>query len=117
MAKGKDSESEDAALRARLAELSGALDKRQQTPSPPGDNKSAETSGQSTGAAANLGFRVLVEFVTAIVIGPVIGWQIDAWFSTGPVFLIIFLIVGVAAGMLNVYRVGVGLSGPKRDRK
>jgi ATP synthase protein I len=117
MAKGEDSEGEDAALRARLAELSGALDKRQQTQAPSGDDKSAESSGQSIGAATNLGFRVLVEFVTAIIIGPVIGWQIDAWLSTGPIFLIIFLFVGVAAGFLNVYRIGVGSSGSTHRRK
>lgn len=115
MAEGEDSE--DAALRARLAKLSGALDKRQQTPPQSTDDKSADASGQSIGAAANLGFRVLVEFVTAVVVGPLIGWQIDSWLSTGPLFLIIFLILGVAAGMLNVYRIGVGSSGPFSGRK
>jgi ATP synthase protein I len=117
MAKGEDSEGEDEALRARLAELSGALDRRQQTQAQSGDDKSAESSSQSIGVATNFGFRVLVEFVTAIVVGPVIGWQIDAWLSTGPIFLIIFLFVGVAAGFLNVYRMGVGSSGLKRRQK
>jgi ATP synthase protein I len=117
MAEGEDSESEDAALRARLAKLSGALDKRQETPSQSNDNKSADASGQSIGVAANLGFRVLIEFVTAVIVGPLIGWQIDSWLSTAPIFLIIFLILGVAAGMLNVYRIGVGSSGPFGGRK
>jgi ATP synthase protein I len=111
MADGENGEGEDAALRARLAQLSGALDKRQQKPPEPPDDKNAASTAQSIGAAANLGFRVLIEFVTAVVIGPVIGWQIDAWLKTGPIFLIIFLIVGVAAGMLNVYRIGTGSSG------
>src|SRR5271168_4159341 len=99
---GRDTESEDARLRSRLSKLSSALDGRQQTPSDSGDKATTDQSSQSLGAATNLGFRVLVEFVTAIVVGPLIGWQIDAWFHTGPIFLIIFLILGMVAGLLNV---------------
>lgn len=114
MAKGEDKGGEDAALRARLAELSNALEKKRQTSAQSGDDTNAGSTPQSIGAAANLGFRVLVEFVTAVVLGPVIGWQIDAWLKTGPVFLIIFLFLGMAAGFLNVYRIGVGPRGSKR---
>ena len=73
-------------------------------------------SRQSIGAA-NLGFRALVEFVTAVVVSPIIGWQIDVWLKTRPIFLVIFLILGMMAGLLNVYRIAVGQTGPKRDAK
>ena len=52
--------------------------------------------------------------VTAIVVAPIIGWQIDAWLSTTPIFFIIFLILGMVAGLVNVYRVAVRPTGPKR---
>jgi ATP synthase protein I len=105
---GRDTEHDDASLKARLARLSEALDKRQ-TPSEPSDD-GGESARQSIGAA-NLGFRALVEFVTAIVVAPIIGWQIDAWLKTGPVFLIIFLMLGMVAGLVNVYRIAVGPTG------
>ncbi|HEY0145614.1 MAG TPA: AtpZ/AtpI family protein, partial [Methylovirgula sp.] len=70
-------------------------------------------SGQSLGAA-NLGLRVLVEFVSAIIVGSLIGWQIDSWAHTGPIFLIAFLMLGLAAGMLNIYRIAIGPKKPER---
>lgn len=106
---GQNSESDDAALRARLSNLTSALDRLQQTSS---ETKDGDDADQSFGAATNLGLRVLVEFVTAVVVGPLIGWQIDAWFHTAPIFLIIFLILGMVAGFLNVYRIGTGKTGP-----
>lgn len=114
---GRDTEGEDATLRKRLAKLSGALDARRQASSELNDGNGADSPGQSLGAATNLGFRVLVEFVTAIVVGPLIGWQIDAWLKTGPIFLIIFLILGMVAGLVNVYRIAVGPAGSGRGSK
>lgn len=113
----QDTDGDDAALRARLAKLSGALDKQRQMPFESDDGESADSSGESLGAATNLGFRALVEFVTAVVVGPLIGWQIDTWLSTGPIFLIIFLIIGMVAGLVNVYRIAVGSSGHTHGSK
>lgn len=108
---GRDAERDDAGLQMRLARLSEALDKRQISSGPNDD--AAETSRQSIGAA-NVGFRALIEFVTAVVVPPLIGWQIDAWLKTGAVFLVIFLILGMVAGLLNVYRIAVA---PTRNSK
>ena len=106
---GGKSESEDAALRARLDRLSKALEAQRQA-QPSQSESNAGLSAGSLGSAMNLGFRVLAEFVAAIVVGTLIGWQIDVWFGTGPVFLIVFLVLGTAAGFLNVYRIAVGQS-------
>ncbi len=108
---GQDSEA--ARLSARLARLSEALDQRQPPSQPSDEGRSSRRSLD----AANLGFRALVEFVTAVVVAPLIGWQIDTWFKTGPVFLIVFLFLGMAAGLLNVYRIAVGQTGPGRHAK
>ena len=53
----------------------------------------------------SLGFRVLTEFTAGIVIGAIIGWQLDTWLHTSPILLIIFLVLGTAAGFWNVYRI------------
>lgn len=102
---------EEAALRARLSNLSKALDQHENS-SEPDVIKVPDLTGGSLGAA-NLGFRALVEFVSAIVVGTFIGWLIDKWAHTGPLFLVIFLLVGMVAGMTNIYR--IALAPTKRD--
>lgn len=43
-------------------------------------------------------------FVIAIVIGFWVGRTIDSWLGTTPWFTLIFFFLGLAAGMLNVFR-------------
>ena len=45
-----------------------------------------------------------VELVSSIVVALVIGLFLDNYFQSKPIFLIIFLILGFAAGIMNVYR-------------
>ncbi|HEY1737018.1 MAG TPA: AtpZ/AtpI family protein [Methylovirgula sp.] len=106
----------DAALRARLEKLSHTLDAHRGETGPEGDDGPAG-SGSSWGAATNLGFQAMVEFVTAVIVGPIIGWQIDSWFKTKPIFFIVFLFVGLAAGLLNVYRLAMGPPGRRGNSK
>lgn len=100
----------DAALKARLAKLSHELEARQGE----SEHKAAEVPGSSLGAATSLGLQALIEFVTAVVVAPIIGWEIDAWLKTKPIFFIIFLFLGMAAGLLNVYRLAA--RPPRRER-
>ncbi|MDR3408084.1 MAG: AtpZ/AtpI family protein [Methylovirgula sp.] len=102
---------EDAALQARLSRLSNALEQHQ-NPAGPDGIKVPELSGQEL-SASNLGFRVLVEFFSAILVGTLIGWQIDKWAHTGPIFLIIFLLLGMVAGLVNIYRIAAGPKPPR----
>lgn len=104
---------DDAALRARLDTLSNRLAARQKEAGA-GEQSEASLSDSSLGKAMNLGFRVLAEFVAAVGVGTLIGWQLDVWFHTKPILLIVFLMLGTAAGFLNVYRLAAGPTGPKR---
>ena len=52
--------------------------------------------------------RVAVDFVAALAVGVVIGLMIDYWLGFGPWGLIVFFILGAAAGMMNVYRIAAG---------
>ena len=45
-----------------------------------------------------------VELVSAIIVALVICVFLDNYFQSKPIFLIIFLILGFAAGIMNVYR-------------
>jgi ATP synthase protein I len=59
-----------------------------------------------------LGVRIGIELVLAIVVSTGLGWAIDRWFGTRPWGMIVLFFLGVAAGMLNVYRAVTGVSGP-----
>jgi len=63
------------------------------------DNK--EKKGIFLGSA----FRLGTELVAAGVVGTIIGFILDNWFGTKPWFIIIFFLLGVTAGILNVFRV------------
>lgn len=48
--------------------------------------------------------RVGVELVAAVVVGLAIGWGLDAWLHTRPLFLVLFVFLGGIAGIVNVWR-------------
>ena len=53
--------------------------------------------------------KVVVEIVAAMAVGLVIGILLDNYFDTRPIFIIIFFLLGSAAGILNVFRVAKSL--------
>lgn len=58
------------------------------------------------GGMSGMGYalRLSSEFVAGIVVGAIIGWTIDQIAGTAPWGLIIFLMLGFVAGVLNVLR-------------
>ena len=60
------------------------------------------------GGALGLAFRVSVEIVSAVAIGVGIGWLLDGWLETTPWLMVMFIVLGFAAGILNVYRLATG---------
>lgn len=48
--------------------------------------------------------RVGVELVSATTVGSFIGYFLDKWIGTFPLFFITCFILGVGASMLNMYR-------------
>ena len=53
--------------------------------------------------------KVVVEIVAAMAVGLGIGILADSYFETRPLFIIIFFLLGSAAGILNVFRVAKSL--------
>ncbi len=51
-----------------------------------------------------LGMRMASEFVSAILVGALFGFGIDYWVKSTPFGLIIGLIIGFAAGVVNLIR-------------
>lgn len=64
------------------------------------NNKKKNKNFKDFGAFLKLG----IELISAIIIGLVIGLFLDNYFQSKPIFLFIFLILGFAAGIMNVFR-------------
>jgi ATP synthase protein I len=102
-------ERDDEGLRARLDKLSNALDAQREaaTSSDVAKTEQDGASARATATAMALAIRILSEFVAAVIVGALIGWGIDRVAGTTPAFLIIFLLMGAAAGFWNVYRIAM----------
>ncbi len=96
--------SDEQRLRARLEALKSEL----------GDAKArdeAEHKGKSgsgsNASALGAGMRATSEMVAGILVGTGIGFLLDRFFGTKPWLLIIFMMLGMAAGFRNIYRLGM----------
>ena len=65
-----------------------------------GQIKSSGSNAASLGNALKIG----TELVAAVVVGSTLGYLLDNSFDTKPLLTICFFIMGVAAGMLNVFK-------------
>jgi ATP synthase protein I len=50
------------------------------------------------------GLRLSTELVAGVLVGAGIGWGLDRWLGISPWGLIVFLLLGFAAGVVNVVR-------------
>jgi len=71
------------------------------------DRPPSKGTDQAPQDASSLGvfFRVGIELVSALLVGLAIGWGLDHLLKTKPLFLILFVLLGGAAGMINVWRI------------
>ena len=101
-------------MRARLDKLSADLGAR--AAAKPVDSGPLK-GPQNIGSAMSLGFRVMSEFVAAVAVGALIGWQADKWLGTSPILLILFLLLGTAAGFWSVYKLATKPTGLPASRR
>lgn len=68
-----------------------------------GQNRPA---GRAVGQATTMsrGLRLGTEFIAAIVVGLGAGYLLDQWLKTTPWLMLVMLLLGFAAGVLNVVR-------------
>ncbi len=62
------------------------------------------------GMALGQAMRLAVEMVSALLVGGGLGWFLDGWLETRPWLLLLFLLLGAAAGTLNAYRAAMRLT-------
>jgi len=93
----------EAALSARLQRLNEGLGHaRSQAGRPASEGSDADRAATASGYAR--GFRLSSELVAGVLVGAGLGWLIDRWLGISPWGLIVFLLLGFVAGVLNVMR-------------
>ena len=53
---------------------------------------------------ANMAWRMVIELVAGLAIGFGIGYGLDAVFNTTPIFMVLFIFFGLAAGVKTMMR-------------
>jgi ATP synthase protein I len=98
--RGELSPEEREAFRQRSAAIGKRLDavKTSREPAP----RSGDS--QARGAAFAKAFRFAAELLVGVGVGGFIGWALDRQLGTRPWLLVVFVILGFAAGMTNVIR-------------
>lgn len=97
--RGRLSPEERAAFQKRADQLGQRLDHaKARRP------EMSKAEQQARGNALGQAFKISVELVAGVVVGGAIGWFLDRQLGTRPWLLIVFLMLGFAAGMLNVIR-------------
>jgi ATP synthase protein I len=97
MSKGDDRE-----LRQRLKKLGKRLDAL-----PGGKNEAASSFADGRrrgGAQAGEALRLGSEMIAGVAVGAFLGWWLDRLAGTAPWGMAIMLLLGVAAGFLNIFR-------------
>lgn len=89
----------DQELERRRRELEASIATRR-TERAAGEQAAKSSSVTGFGNALKLSS----EFIAGVVVGAGLGWLIDSWAGSSPWGLIIFLLLGFGAGVLNVLR-------------
>lgn len=73
-----------------------------------GQDPFAEKSVTPDNTAAGKAMRAATELAAALLVGGFLGFWLDKWLETKPLFMILLFFAGFAAGFLNIYRAQTG---------
>jgi len=92
------SDRETEAIKRRLHDLEGKVRDARARHEP------ASSQAQDRGSAMGEALKLATEMIAGVAVGGFIGWALDRLFGTAPILMVVFLILGAAAGILNVIR-------------
>jgi ATP synthase protein I len=96
---------DEAALSARLGSLDQRLSEIRGSRKIGTDQSGNEQdAAQAKASAMAIGLRLSSELVAGVLVGAALGWGFDRLLSTSPWGLIVFLLLGFTAGVINVMR-------------
>ncbi len=66
--------------------------------------KTIKASQRENKSGYSLGIKISIDLVAAIITGSIIGLGLDKFFSTKPIFFLIFLVLGIITGFYSLYK-------------
>lgn len=70
--------------------------------------------GPQDGGAVGMAMRLGLEMVLSVCVAVFIGWGLDEWLGTAPWLLLVFVPLGIVAGIMNVVRAAKSMQRPAR---
>jgi ATP synthase protein I len=100
-APGEMTPQERAQFEGRISDLGGRLGK---VKAGRDAEAQADRDAEMRGRGMAYGMRMAMDLVAAVFVGGLIGWGLDWVLGTRPWLLLLFFVLGFAAGVLNVMR-------------
>lgn len=92
------SDRETEAIKRRLHDLEGQVrDARAR-------HETGPQQAKARGAAMGQALKLSAELIAGVAVGGFIGWALDRMLGTQPALMVVFLVLGAAAGIWNVVR-------------
>ena len=105
----RDESPDEAELERRLKALQDRLERKDQ------DARDAAPKGTDRSGIATA-MRLSSEFIAAVLVGAALGWGLDRFLGLAPWGMIVFLLLGFCAGIVNVLRAAGRMSDPHGRR-
>jgi ATP synthase protein I len=86
-------------VEARLAAVRAQADKERER----------SESRRASGVAQGVGFKIAAELVASVLVGAGLGYFLDQWLDTKPLFMVAMVLLGFGAALMNIYRILKGL--------
>ncbi|WP_337184631.1 AtpZ/AtpI family protein [Shinella sp.] len=96
-------------LEDRLKRLDAELAERRKTD---GADEAAEARAAASRSGYAVAMKLSSEFVAAVIVGALLGYLLDHFAGTGPWGMIVLLLLGFSAGVLNVMRAAGMVASP-----
>lgn len=97
--RGEISPEDRDAIRQRSSDIGKRLDAVKASKAPAGD---AEIRRQQSAYGKAFGFAA--ELIVGVGLGGLLGWALDRQFDKAPIFMVLCVTLGFAAGLLNIIR-------------
>jgi ATP synthase protein I len=102
-------EDRDESLEKRRAQLGAELAGRRAAE---GESELGDARAKASRQGFSQALKLSSEFVSAIIVGAILGYLLDRLIGTTPWGMIVFLLLGFCAGVLNVLRMAGKVSTP-----
>ena len=99
----KDGEADYSEIKARLDRLQKKLGDNDERNGAANKGPSKEENAARR-KAMGIAFRIATDMIAGVAVGGFLGWLLDSWLGTAPILLIVFLLLGIAAGLRNSLR-------------